>query len=155
MDVSFAVNTSENMNLLIPGIYDFIVLDATNEVSKKGNEMIKLILRIKNDDKTYNIFDYLVATEAAAFKIKQFAQCVGLENELTKGKISNTDCFEKTGTAEITIKSDETGQYPDKNVVKRYIFSRKENALRESIKQTEAMYKTNQSTSFIDDELPF
>ena len=54
---------------------DFEILEATETVSKTGNEMIKLRVRIYNaEGRSKTLFDYLVATEGWAYKVRHFAE---------------------------------------------------------------------------------
>lgn len=57
-----------------PGNYKFIVLDAKEETSKSGNDMVKLTLRIIKEDGEDGpkMFDYLVQDEFSFWKIDSF-----------------------------------------------------------------------------------
>lgn len=62
-----------------PGDYTLKVLDASDEVSGNGNEMIKMRLGVIHDDgsKGPSLFDYLVFTPKAFFKIDSFLASCG------------------------------------------------------------------------------
>jgi len=65
-----------------PGEYEFIVHEAEEQLSKAGNEMIKLTLRIQPQNTT--VFDYLVFSEKNAWKIDSFLASLG--GEIAEGK---------------------------------------------------------------------
>ena len=104
------------------GEYDFDVIKATDVVSSKGNEMIKLELDIyaANGNKT-RVFDYLL--EVLAYKLKHFCDCVGLTKEYEEGRLNAAMCKGKAGRCKLGIDKDKTGEYTDKNVIKDYIKS--------------------------------
>ena len=62
-----------------PGEYTIRVIDAKEDTSKTGNDMIKLTLEVvmKDGSKGPRLFDYLVFTEKARFKADQFLQATG------------------------------------------------------------------------------
>lgn len=57
-----------------PGEYALRVIEATEDTSKGGNDMIKLKLRVLHDDGTEGpaLFDYLVFQDSSLWKIDQF-----------------------------------------------------------------------------------
>src|SRR5688572_8987205 len=76
-------------NLLADGDYIFEVADAKEETSKAGNDMVKLKLNVVGEeDRMHVIFDYLVSSEGAAFKLRHFAESVGLLPEYERGEIT-------------------------------------------------------------------
>lgn len=63
-----------------PGDYTLRVIDAAEDTSKEGNDMIRLRLRVIHDDDGREgpvLFDYLVITPKAAWKIDQFLAACG------------------------------------------------------------------------------
>lgn len=64
---------------LKPGEYNFQVAEATQERSLSKNKMIKLKLRVLNEDGTLGktVYDYLVFTENSFFKIDNFLKSCG------------------------------------------------------------------------------
>lgn len=85
------------------GDYTFYVTSAEDKVSTNGNDMIKLKLEvtIPGRDKSISVYDNLVASDAALFKIKQFCDAVGLvfeDNELTA-----RNCLSKSGYARFAL----------------------------------------------------
>lgn len=106
--------------LLKPDNYDFEVLEASDEVSKKsGNPMIKLKLQVfGHDGRSIHIFDYLM--EAMAFKLRHFCDGAGILPKYEAGEVTALDCKGRTGKVLLAIQSDKAGIYPDKNVVKDY-----------------------------------
>lgn len=108
--------------LLPNGAYDFEVLEATEDQSKKGNDMVKLKLRLYDAEGSQRtIFDYLVSTDGGAYKIRHFAAATGMLDKYESGELRAEDMEGKSGSCQIAIQKDKTGQYPDKNTVRDYL----------------------------------
>jgi hypothetical protein len=132
------------LNLLPKGDYDFEVLDATDTLSKAGNEMIKLKLRVYDKQgKGVIVFDYLL--ESMAYKFKHFCDTVGLSSQYEAGKVIGEECIGKAGVLEIIIQEDKTGQYGPRNSVKDYVVSVSKHANGQPLAKSD----------FVDSELPF
>lgn len=62
-----------------PGLYRAKIEEVNEKTSSAGNEMLEVVLEIsRGDHKGARLWDYVVLTEAAAWKLKQFLQAVGL-----------------------------------------------------------------------------
>lgn len=107
-------------SLVIPkGIYKFEVASAEEAVSKSGNEMIKLQLRVwDKEGKIHIIYDYLL--DSLAFKLRHFAEYTGLIDKYNMGGINAEDCLYKSGSVELMIQ-EAKDNYPMKNAVKDYV----------------------------------
>lgn len=136
----------EEDNLIPAGIYDFEVHTAKDTFSSKGNEMTALVLNVlDNDGVERKVFDYLVAVDAFAFKIKHFAEAVGLGAQYQRGQLEDSEMIGCTGKCKIVIQPAKNG-YRAKNTVADYI------------KSTEAMatmVAQAASKPELDDEIPF
>lgn len=106
---------------LIPeGTYGFEISGGVDKVSKAGNEMIELTVRVfKPDGNFVLVTDYLM--EAILYKVSHAAKACGLEDKYNAGNLHGEDFIGKTGELKLGIQKDKNGQYPDKNVVKDYI----------------------------------
>ena len=112
------------MGLLPNGLYDFEVLNAKDQLSKNGNEMIKLTLKVfDKSGKDRIIYDYLLNLESTQYKIKHFCDVAGLGEKYKLGEFNSIDCLGKSGKAKIQIQKDKTGQYPVRNTVSDYVLS--------------------------------
>ena len=111
------------------GEYPFTILELNEfTTSKAGNEMLPLKLEFKNEEgHTSNVFENLVFTEKALFKINQFLAAVGVP----KGTRINwrDDEFQKyikakSGRALLGVESytDKGGKSREKNVVERFVY---------------------------------
>lgn len=114
----------ETMSLLEPGIYPFQITSASNEVSKSGNDMLKLTVMIwGKDGSIHHIYDYLL--EAMSYKLRHFCESTGLMDKYDKGELYPADCMNAQGNLELIIqegKAREDGsRYPSRNSVKDYI----------------------------------
>lgn len=105
-------------NLLPAGEYDYEVISAEDAVSKSGNEMIKLKLRIFHGESERTIFDYLM--EAVPGKLKRFCDQNGMQSAYHNGTLTAEDCYGKLGRCQIGIEKDKSGNYPDRNGIKNY-----------------------------------
>lgn len=113
-----------------PGIYDFQVIFAESRISKSGNSMIELKLKIYNNNGIeYIIIDYLLGTRNMGWKTKHFCDSVGLSEEYNKKEFNEILCLNKCGKANIIIKKGNQKEdgtfYKDKNEIKDYISSNK------------------------------
>lgn len=108
----------EAENLLPNGIYDFEVAQAKDEVSKKGNDMIKIALKVfAPNGGTPFVYDYLL--EAFLSKLLNFCATTGMEDAYNAGELSAEMCMGRCGKVEIGTEA-KTGFKP-KNVVRDYI----------------------------------
>ena len=141
-----AVLASEG--LFPKGEYDFEVIDAKDTESKAGNDMIALTLNVVDAyDARKTVFDFLVSTEKAIFKIRQFAAATGMMNLYDVGGFTAEDCIGKTGRCKIVITKSEG--YADKNSVAEYVKATAASA--PPAKRQPAMAGAGD----IDDEIPF
>lgn len=116
-----AEESAKEYPLLEPGTYDFQVMEAKEAVSKAGNDMITMTLWVWNKNgKKFNVWDRLVATPKAAFRIKNFCKATGLESQYKNGTLTPDDCADTHGTCVIKIDPAQ-GEYKAKNVVDYYI----------------------------------
>lgn len=120
-------NKSRQFPLLEPGVYDFQVMDAHVKVSRAGNPMIELILKVwgKNGAE-FTIYDYLLSTPNMAWKLKHFCDSVGLAKEYESKSFDEFKCINRFGKADIVYqpgakKANGDGYYSDKNAVNDYV----------------------------------
>lgn len=148
-------NEIAESNLWPVGDYDFQVFDASDEISKAGNPMVKLTVDVFNDEgDRKRVFDYLVASDTSMGKVLGFADAVGLREEYNRGELQTVDMVQRSGRCKLGIQKDKNGQYPDKNSVANYI------------KATSDVARSNQTgvrkpvarekvAADLDDEVPF
>lgn len=111
----------QTMNLRNPGEYDFLVADAIEKISGKGNEMVELKLQMEDSEgRNFVLFDYLVSIDSMAYKLRHFAETTGLIPEYEKGDFAAEHMLGKTGRCKVGTQPAK-GQYPAKNVVSDYI----------------------------------
>lgn len=132
-------------NLLEAGQYVFEVAKAEEKTSQNGNDMVKLTLAVfDNEDRRHPVFDYLVGTDGAAYKIRHFAESVGLLSQYEAGEIRAEQMEGRTGKCQVGI-DDKNKQYPAKNIIRDYVPA-----------GVSAPPKANgKSAPIIDDDLPF
>lgn len=113
------------MNSIPPGDYPFEVLNAEADQSAKGNDMIKLTLRVFVGDSARQMNDYLL--ESMPGKLFHFCSYMGLAKQYEAGTLVAEDCLGKSGFLTVTtskgkLKDDGSGEYwPDRANVKDYI----------------------------------
>lgn len=112
---------------LIPaGIYPFEVVKAEEKLSKSGNDMIVLNLRVFYGERTVFINDYLL--EAFGFKLRHSAVTLNLEEKYNSGLLAADNYLGKAGWAKVGIKKDKLKKgepsrelYPDQNTILDYV----------------------------------
>ena len=106
-------------SLLEPGVYPFEVISASEELSKAGNEMIRVKLNVFGpNDQQAHIFDYLM--EKLQYKLRHFCEATGLLQKYEAGTLSEVDCESKSGYVKIKI-DPANGSYSAKNSVQDYV----------------------------------
>lgn len=126
----------EEGNLLENGEYGFDILIAEDTYSKKGNEMIKLKLKIYAGDSEKRLFDYLL--EEMEFKLRHFCDSVGLLSEYNMGALTADMCIGRSGKCNIVKKEDKV--YGLQNVIKDYV-CKTENVNEEDPQMTKEEFK--------------
>lgn len=107
---------------LPPGVYDFEIEGATEKVSKKGNDMIELSVRIFPHDGSSPrlIRDWLVAgSDLGELKINRFCHSTGIQDAYFAGELTGFTCQGVSGKCRLTVTADE--KYGDQNQVKDYM----------------------------------
>ncbi len=98
--------------LVEPGEYTVRVADAKQTVSKKGNDMIELKIKVIHPDRTEGpgLFDYLVFSEKALWKVDQFLAAVGMHpGEGEAFDVEPDDLIGKECTAELEQETNDKG----------------------------------------------
>lgn len=127
----------KEIKVLPSGEYNFTVKQAKEKLSKKNNEMLELLLSIKDDTGHETIvYDYLL--EAFKYKLKNFCASTGLDEKYKSGELSEEDVINKEGR--VKLKIEESDEYGDRNVVEDYVNSEK---------------TTKSDENGFDEELPF
>ena len=102
------------------GPCDFEVVDAKDQLSKAGNEMVKLTLRVwDSEGREGQLFDYLVGS--ASWKIASFFESIGNPEHYESGEIDTLAILGACGKATLAIEKDTTGKYGDQAKVKFYV----------------------------------
>ena len=128
--MKFTPKTEKEINdagLWPNGVYAFKVMDVEERVSKAGNDMIVLKLKVYNNNgDCIHVDDYLL--ESMPRKLRHAAECCGLLPEYEAGNLiaSNFDWAE--GRLRLKIQRRKDGDYPDENVVADYVVGPKVNA---------------------------
>lgn len=135
----------QEMGLAAVGVYDFLVVEADDKQSKVGNDMAVIKIKIEDSDgREYKIVDYLVAIDSMAYKIRHFAESVGLLTEYEKGDMPAEFFLGRTGRCKLAVQPAK-GEYRAKNVVSDYLPSTKIGGVpAQSFDRSE-----------LDDEIPF
>lgn len=106
--------------LLKPGECDFTVVNAEDQTSTAGNDMIKLTLEVYDaEGRKAVIFDYLL--ESMAQKLRHFCYGTNQGQRYEQGDLTAADCDGKSGRCIVRTEKDKTGEYPDKNKIADYV----------------------------------
>lgn len=143
-------------SLTPPGEYDFEIMRAEETTSKKGNEMIKLKLRVFVDGGEIHVYDYLVG--GMEYKLANFCDAIGRSDDYDTGEINADNLEGCSGKLKLVIeeatKDADTGEikWPAKNAVKTYIAGKKGQE-----KMAERRVKTapKAAVNTDDEEIPF
>ena len=115
------------------GEYKYEVIDAKEEISKSGNPMIHLQVKLFSqlNNSTTLVHDYLISE---SYKLRHICYTIGLQEMYESGEIHASNFLRKSGIAKVSIKKGEPkisikengqpekiGMYPDKNVINDYI----------------------------------
>lgn len=105
--------------LLPPGVYDFEVIHSEDKVSKKGNDMIHVGLRVyRTDGNGYVLVDdYLM--ESLLYKLLHFCAAGGLTAKYEAGELTSDDCMGVCGR--VKIKREQQDGFEPKNAVQDYV----------------------------------
>jgi hypothetical protein len=123
------------------------VRNATEKESSQGNDMAELEVWIF--DKTGNrrlVFDYLVNTDKAAWKVHRFAASCGLLPQYQTGTLISNEMIGRTGLCKITTQK-ATQEYAAKNIIQDYI--------KAPGVATPASKRTKAAADDLDDVIPF
>jgi hypothetical protein len=86
-----------------PGIYDFEFTDATDDISKAGNDMLVVTLKVYNDQgETRKVKDWLL--EAMAHKLKHACETCGLGPQYERGEVESFDFLNRSGKVKLGVK---------------------------------------------------
>lgn len=122
MSMRFTPKTEKQLKeerLLPEGDYPFQISEAESAVSKKGNSMIKIGVRVfKPDGQFIMVTDYLM--EAMLYKLLHCCQACGLEENYNQGMLEPDMFIGKTGMLKLKVDPEKDG-YPAKNSIKDYI----------------------------------
>jgi hypothetical protein len=133
------------------GEYDYEVIEAEEKQSNAGNDMFALELSIFNaNGSRKKVFDYLVISDKAAWKLRHFSTSCGLLAQYQRGSLMANEMIGRTGRCTIGTQAAKDS-YPAKNVVRDYIGSA-------APAQRSAQQRQRQPVpagSDLDDEIPF
>lgn len=114
--------------ILDPGDYRFKVVNATEKKAQKsGNPMIELESRVLNPDGTEGrkVYDNLVFTEKALWKVDQFLAAIGAHPGAGKSvQLDAEDLIGREFRAKVIIGQNDKGQ--DRNEIESYLFGEEE-----------------------------
>lgn len=146
---------AQSADLWQDGTYDYEIREASEETSAAGNEMIKLeawVYNLNGDRRL--VFDYLVSSEKAGWKVHAFAASCGLAEQYKSGNLMVADIVGRTGRCQIGTQK-ATDSYPAKNVIRNYIKAKDASAAArpQSVSPRKPVHAG--SGSDLDDEIPF
>ena len=104
------------------GEYPATVCKAENKISKAGNEMVALTLRVHVGDGSVLVNDWLLSVPTGLWKIHDFCEAAGLGRQYESGQLQPEDCI----GAEVFVKvaSEDGGKYGIQPRIKAYLKER-------------------------------
>jgi len=140
-------NTDVDQTVINEGTVDYRVHNALEKVSKSGNEMINLILKVRDEaGNTDYVHDYLVSNDKAKWKIKQF--CNSNQLEFEDGVLAPDDCIGQRGTCD--VKYEHFNGYDNLKVKQYHKVNKKQQS-----PSNKTQSKTTQQRPDFDDDVPF
>lgn len=137
--------------LLPAGVYDCEVVEAEETVSSKGNDMIKMRVKVYTEDgSSRTLFDYLL--DSVAYKVRHAAESFGLMEAYDAGELSAIDLQGRTGRCKVRIDPAKDG-YEAKNSIQDYVVGTEVIAKR--VAQTVAASRAPGGGTIDGDEIPF
>jgi len=106
----------QEMNCFPEGVYDFEVVDASERISKAGNEMIEVQLRVFNGEHKILLRDWLL--DKMPHKVKRFAETTGQIDAYNAGVLDADAFIGRGGRVRVVIEDD--ANYGKQNRVKDY-----------------------------------
>ncbi len=151
LDKTLTREESKRGDLIPDGIYPFEVVDASDEISKAGSEMIKLKLNIfLPDGRERIVFDYLL--EKLPYKLAHFFECIGKWDKYSSGAFSADDCFGMSGEVKIYTQTSKDPAYADKSAVADYMLSEAQESAKLE-RKVAAAKKQPVAEGFVDSDL--
>jgi len=143
------------------GIYDFEVTNAECKVSKNGNAMLALTLKVFNSQgATRTVRDWLVESDAAVclMKMRHYCATTGDMGAYESGTIENFPGIGAAGKCKLAIENSE--QFGSQNKVADYVKPKADEEEKPALQgvprsQTERANKALQEAGVPDDECPF
>jgi hypothetical protein len=131
-------------------ICDFEVTEAEDAVSRAGNEMIALKLKVwRPNGSTMILRDWLVSTQQG--KVLAFAKATGTRDAYDAGEFDARDLTGKCGKLKVGVE-DAQGDFPARNKVASYIAADKTEPRQE---RQAPRGGHAQATNPLDDDIPF
>lgn len=126
-------NSSKEREVLKPGEYSFMVVEAEEKESKQGNQMLALKLKVYGEGTDdVNVWDYITAK--MTWKLKQICLAIGMEEEFRSGDISPQQFVNRPGALFLDVETSE--KYGSQNKVKKYVPLPKKEEAPEPVNET-------------------
>lgn len=160
--MNFTPMTKQQLKNLLPeGNYPFEVTGAEEKISKNGNPMIALNLRVVGEKgEVVFVNDWLMQpvkdedqdkTKNKIWKIRSFCYSTGLINKYEEGNLTDSNCLHKKGWVKIKVKTDQ-----DLNQVNSVGYYLEDKSLQNSSKAQEKNDSAmNSANDFLNDDLLF
>lgn len=113
-----------SFTLLDPGEYDFTVEKFERKLSKNGNKMAALTLKVTDGNVSTTVFDNLTLVKSAEWKLSSFFGALGLKKKNEPLKMDWQAIYGKTGRCKIKIEEydKKDGNIGETNRIDAYIY---------------------------------
>jgi len=158
-----AKNEGKLKNHVFPkGKYEFKVYSAEAAISKTGNQMIKVTLRLEafKDGKPISNLtnDWLLLEGKTAYKLRNFCESIGLGDDYANGEIDTDLMKDRRGVADVYIDKSTDDRYPvraDHTEEVPKIFIPDKNKVNDYVVDNTRVKKPVVKNEIIDDAIPF
>ena len=136
------------------GEYSYEIMEADEYVKEEtGNEVIKLTVRVFNDDGEHRqIMNWLTNTPQSAWRIRQFAASCGLLAEYEKGYLQAPQIIGRVGMCKLGTKESEWNGEKRKN---NFIVSFLKKASGNTASAPKRAERAKAKVDDLDDDIPF
>jgi hypothetical protein len=143
--------------LLPKDIYDAEIIEAEETVSKAGNPMLKINVKVYRPQGGFTlIFDYLM--ETMAHKLRHCAYACGFGADYENGVLNAHDLIGRSFKVSVSIVQDKAKQYPPKNQINDYVVDESEKQAASAAKLVVSESKLKSGDPDLDqdgDDIPF
>lgn len=123
--MQFTPKSKDELRPTLPdGEYSATVIKAEDTVSKRGNDMIAITLRVYGDDVNVLGNDWLIPSSQGMWKVFDFCDAAGLMERYNAGDLTAQDCL--NANVLVKVETEEQEAYGPQLRIRGYLKARTE-----------------------------